>query len=221
MTVWFPEEIRYERTEGAVEIVCPGCRERVVADVHKKIKDTGRVGRCRLCGFFASLPDSLPPTDADDQQFLVSSALLPLTAPFVAVAGSPYENDRSGGMLEFTKERALLAAIVIALKWHRTRVFWTRTIFLIIAAVIMGFILGGIAFFTGLPWLAYLSMGVLFLGVFYFHRRLIMIRTFGDVKTCVSRFTGHFGVSLDGLVQAGFRDGGDFKTASHFLRRFF
>ena len=192
-----------------------------MADVHGKLKGTGRVARCRLCGLFASLPDSVPLTKVDDLRFLASSSLPPQAAHFIVVYSSPYEMNRRGGTLEFTKERAMLSAIVIALKWHRPRVFWSRTIFVIIAAFILGFILGGIAAANELPWLAYLVTGVLILGVYSFHRRLIRLRTLGEMKDRVSRFTTHFGVSLDGLIQAGLRDGGDFRTASQFLRACF
>jgi len=221
MLVWFPEKIRYDRSPGAVEIVCPGCREPVVADVHEKLKGAGRVGRCRLCGFFASLPDSLALTEADTQRFLASTPHPPQAAPFIAVAGSPHEIARAGGVLELTKEQALLAAVAITLKWHRPRVSWSRTIFVIIAAVVLGFGLVAVAAIYGLPWLAYLVMAALFLAVFFIHRRLVRLRALAEMKPRVSRFTSHFGVSLDGLVQAGLKDGGDFKAAAHFLRSYF
>lgn len=221
MLVSFPEQICYDRSLGTAEIVCPGCRERVVADVHETLTGAASVGRCRLCGFFAALPGALTLTKPDDQRFLASDSHPPQAAQFIAVAGSPYEMARVGGVFEFTKERALLAAIAIALKWHRSRVLWSRTIFVIVAAFILGFILVAVAVVNGLPWLAYLVMAGLFVAVFLFHRRLIRLRTLAEVKTRVSRFTSHFGVSLDQLVQAGFHDGGDFKVAAQFLRSCF
>jgi hypothetical protein len=221
MVVWLPEKIRYNRSVGTAEIICAGCRERIVADVHEKLDSAGRVGRCRLCGFIASLPDSLPLSESNEERFLVSASTPPQAAPFIVVAASPYEVARSGGMVEFTKERAMLAAIAIALKWHRPRVFWSRTIFVIIAAVILDFIVVAVPVARGLALLAYLVTGVLFVGVFQFHRRLIRIRTVAEVKTRVSNFTSHFGVSLKDVVQAGMRDGGDFKMAAQFMRSCF
>jgi hypothetical protein len=221
MLVWFPEEIRYDRSLGTAEIVCPGCRERVVADVHEKLKASDRVGRCRLCGFFAALPDAMALTKADGEQFLAADGHPPQVPQFVALAGSPYEVDRAGGVFEFTKERALLAAIAIALKWHRPRVLWSRTIFVVVAAFILGFILVAVAVVNSLPWLASLVMAALCIAVFLFHRRLIRLRTVAEMKERVSRFSKHFGIRVDQLVQAGLRDGGDFKMAAQFLRSCF
>jgi Flp pilus assembly protein TadB len=88
-------------------------------------------------------------------------------------------------------------------------------------AFILGFVLVAVAVVNGLPWLAYLVIVALFIGVFLFHRRLIRLRTQADMAERVLRFTKHFGVSLDQLVQAGLRDGGDFKMAAQFLRSCF
>lgn len=221
MFFWFPEPIRYERRVGTAEIVCPGCRERVVADLHEKLKSAGKVGRCRLCGFFAALPDEIPLTKAQGEQSLATDSHPPQVSQFVAIAGSAYEVARAGGTFEFTRERALLAAIAISLHWHRPRVFWSRTIFMIVAAVIVGFVLVAAAAINGLPWLAYLVMCSLFLGVFFTHRHLISRRTEADMKERVSRFTNHFKISIHQLVEAGSRDGGDLKKAAQFLSRYF
>jgi hypothetical protein len=221
MLVWFPEEIRYDRSLGTVEFICPGCRERVVADVHEKLKAKNSVGRCRLCGFFAELPDTMAFSKADSQQFLAVDEHPPKVPQFVALAGSPYEVDRAGGVFEFTRERALLAAIAIALKWHRPRVFWSRTIFAIIAAFVLGFVLVAVAVVSGLPWLAFIVMAGFFIGVFLLHRRLVRLRTLAETKERVLRFLRHYQVSQQQLVQAGLRDGGDFKMAAQFLSSYF
>lgn len=60
----------------------------------------------------------------------------------------------------------------------------------------------------------------LFVGVFFFHRRLIRLRTLAEMRERVSCFISHFGVSLDQLVQAGLRDGGDFRMAAQFLKSY-
>jgi hypothetical protein len=221
MLVWLPEKIRYDRSLGTVEIVCPGCRERVVADVHEKLKGPGSVGRCRLCGFFAALPDSVSLMESDGQRFLSSVSHPPQAVQFIVLAGSPYAVDRAGGEFEVTRERALLAAIVIALKWHRPLVFWSRTIFVIIAAFILGFALVAVAVIKGLPWLAFLVITALILGVFFFHRRLIRLRTSAEMKERVSRFMSHFGITIEELAHAGLHDNGDFKMAARFLRSCF
>jgi hypothetical protein len=188
MLVWLPEHIRYDCSVGTAEIVCPGCRERVVADVHEKLRGAGRIGRCRLCGFFAALPEALTLTKADDQQFLASDSHPPQAVQFIALTGSPYEVTRGGGVFEFSRERALLAAIAISLKWHRPRVFWSRTIFGIVAACISGFALVAVAVISSLPWLAYVFIAAISLVVFLLHRRLIRLRAQADMKTRVSRF---------------------------------
>ncbi|MBL9127454.1 MAG: hypothetical protein JNL97_07405 [Verrucomicrobiales bacterium] len=218
MIVWFPEEIRYDLSIGTVEIVCPGCRERVVADVHERSKGAGRVGRCRVCGFFGALPEGMVMAGASGGRFLAKGAEVPQVAPFVALAGSAHEIHRSGGGFEFTKERALLAAVAIALKWHRPRVFRTRTLFCIAGAVVLGSVLVAASIEMGVPWVAFLAMGGLFVGVLMLHRALVRRRAQAEVGERVTRFSEHFGVPVERLVEVGRKDGGDFGEAARFLR---
>jgi predicted RNA-binding Zn-ribbon protein involved in translation (DUF1610 family) len=219
MVIWFPEPIRYGHSVGAVEIVCPGCREQVVADVHEKTKSSGKVGRCRLCGFFAALPDSFAPVTTDDRRFLSPNSQPAQVAPFVTVIGSPYEAILTGGTFQFTKELALLGAIAITLKWQRERVFWSRTIFAIILACVIGFILVAVAVATDLAWLAYPAIAGCVIGVIVLHGRLVSARVRRDLRTRVENFTTHFGVSTDDLVRTGIRESGDFKVAGGWLRK--
>lgn len=219
MLVLLSEAIRYDSSVGTTEIACPGCRESVVADVHEKLKGVGRVGRCRLCGFLAVLPVALPLTNSAEEQYLATNSQVSDVAEFITLSGSPYELACAGGEFTFTKERALLAAIAVSLAWHRPRVLWSRTIFVIIAAFVLGLILVAIAVVSGMPGLAYFVMAALFIGVFLFHHRLVRLRTLADVSKRVTRFRKHFGVSVESLVKVGLNDGGDFQSAAQFLKK--
>lgn len=213
-----PENLRFGRQSGTAEIECSGCRTQVEVDVYATVKSRRDVGVCRVCGF-PSLVAGDATADSADGAVRASGRKHAQSSPFVTVYGSAYEVAALDESLVFTPERAFLAGTAITLKRHRPEVFWSRTLPAIVVVIILCFALAAISAAFDLPWLAGVGVLALTYGLLSFHRRLIDLRTYADVRPRLSEFNKRFEIAEEEMTHAGLAGRGDFRMAARFLRR--